>query len=164
LNVKFTRPSDLGGGGYDYIAAETATATNTAPAQAVTASAVAIDAPTVDLSTAFAATTPVRVSPGRAGSAVVSVLNEGNVTATGTITLTLYTSSDPTPDASDTVLTTLSAKTISLRAGKSLKLHVRFDAPAGAAAGSYYLVASVSSTVQPADANPSNDAAAVATA
>ena len=164
VTVRFTRPDGLATGDYDYIAAATADGTNTAAAEAVTAAPVAIEAPVVDLSTAFADEQPIHVNPGRPSRALVTVTNDGNVTAAGTLGLTLYASSDATLDAGDTVLTELPTKKVHLRAGKAMKLRVRFTSPEGLAAGSYVVIASVTPTVQPADDNGTNDVAVTETA
>jgi hypothetical protein len=162
LVVKFARPDTLASGDYDYIASATADGTNTAPAL-VASGPVAIEAPVVDLSAGFGGTGTVRVRPGRNGTAVVTVTNEGNVAATGALDLTLYSSADPTLDATDAVLTTLPGKKVKLKAGKTQTVRVRFAAPLGAG-GSYFLIASITPTVQPTDADAANNVASAPTA
>jgi hypothetical protein len=162
VTFRFARPATLASGNYDYIASATAEGTNTAPAEAVTPP-VAIDAPTVDIAAGFGGTGTVRVRPGRNGNATVTVLNAGNVTATGTLDLTLYASTDQALDASDAVLTTLPGKKVKLKAGKTQVLRAHFAAP-GVAGGSYFLIASIAPTVQPADSDAANDVASAATA
>jgi hypothetical protein len=162
VTVKFTRPATLASGGYDYIASATADGTNTAPAL-VASGPVAIEAPAVDLAAGFGGTGTVRVRPGKNGTAAVTITNDGNVLAAGTLDLTLYASDDPTLDATDSVLTTLPERVVKLKAGKTQTVRVRFAAP-GAAGGSYFLIASVTPTVQPADGNPDNDVASAPTA
>jgi hypothetical protein len=160
--VKFTRPATLASGSYDYIASATADGTNTAPAL-VASGPVEIEAPVVDLAAGFGGTGTVRVRPGKNGTAAVTVTNDGNVAATGTLDLTLYASTDQTLDATDSVLTSLPGKKVKLKAGKAQIVRVKFAAPA-AAGGSYFLIASVTPTVQPTDSNTDNDVASAPTA
>jgi len=162
VTVKFTRPATLASGSYDYIASATADGTNTAPAL-VASGPVAIEAPVVDLAAGFGGTGTVRVRPGRNGTAAVTITNDGNVTATGALDLTLYASTDPTLDATDSVLTSLPGRKVKLKAGKTQTVRVKFAAPS-AAGGSYSLIASVTPTVQPTDGNTDNDVASAPTA
>jgi hypothetical protein len=162
VTVKFTRPATLAGGSYDYIASATADGTNTAPAL-VASGPVAIEAPVADLAAGFGGTGTVRVRPGKNGTAAVTITNDGNVTATGALDLTLYASTDRTLDATDTVLTSLPGKKVKLKAGKTQIVRVKFAAPS-AAGGSYFLIASVTPTVQPGDGNPGNDVESAPTA
>jgi hypothetical protein len=163
LRVKFTRPDGLADGSYEYIASATATGTNTAPAQAVAPAAVIIETPNIDLATTFASDTPVAVRPGRPATALVTIHNLGNVTATGTLSLSLYASADQALDDSDVILATLPRKA-HLKAGQAVTVRVRFTAPAGDAGGTYSLIASTTSSLQRPDTHSSNDTAAVATA
>ena len=162
VRLKFDYPSDAPDGTYKIIASINATDTNTAPATAVTRSAVMIAAPFVDLSTGFGSDQPVTVNPGHSGSATVTIQNLGNVTASGTIDLNLYASADQTLDASDMLIGSMTGKTIRIRPGKSITLHVRFDAPLDAG-GTYNVIASLTSNAQPGDSNSSNDVAVTGT-
>ena len=126
-DLKFVYPTGIDDGSYDLIASASATATNTAPAVAVTSNPVAIAAPKVDLSTTFASAEPIRINTAGLTTTAVTIRNEGNVTATGMLGLNLYASADPTLDIADTLLATLPIRKIRLRPGQSLTLRVPFS-------------------------------------
>ena len=91
------------------------------------------------------------------------VQNVGTVKTTGLWDLTLYASLDLLIDGSDAVVAQLTSKRISLAPGRSIKIRVRFMAPAGLTPGSYKLIAATTNTLQPVDANLSNNVATVGT-
>lgn len=163
VTLKFIYPAGLTGGNYNIVATANATATGDASAQVVSAARVAVSQPTVDLATTFASTHPVAISPGKGDNANITITNNGNVTAIGDLSLKLYASADQTLDLSDTLLAAITGRKFTLRAGKSITLHVHFAAPAGMAAGSYSLIASTQSSTTPADGNAGNDVAVAAT-
>lgn len=163
--LKFTYPQAITPGSYDLLAQTTAAAAiDTTPTVNVTPAKVSIEPATVDLATAFSTAGPIGVNPGTAENVFVTITNDGNVTATGTLGLNLYSSTDQTLDVSDQLLTSVTNHTINIRAGKSLKLRLHFVPPTGKSGGSYFLIASVTSTTSPADANAANNAAVIATA
>ena len=100
--------------------------------------------------------------PGHRRSIAVTITNKGNVTADGQLTLNLYASADGTLDAADELLATL-LETLNLKAGQSVTFHIRFRFPDALTGGSYDLIASASSTVQPTDTNTGDKAAVLAT-
>ena len=161
VNLKFKYPSNLADGSYYLIADVDATSTNTA-ADSVVSAPVQIKGPTVDLSAAFAPSS-VSIKAGKTTNAFVSVGNLGNVMAAGTVTITLYSSTDQTLDASDTVITTIPGVKIRIKSGQSKKLHIHFVAPANLAAGSYNLIASINPLTVPADTNTANNVAVAST-
>jgi uncharacterized membrane protein len=163
VKLAFGYPTSLPGGSYALIASAEATGTNTAAAEALAPSAVLVTPATVDLSTAFNSTAAIGVRPGRGSTAVITITNLGNVTASGTFSLSLFAAQGMTLDSADVLLTSLSGRKINLKAGKSLTLKVRFIAPLGAAPGAYDLVASTTPSTTPADDDPSNDLAAILT-
>jgi subtilase family serine protease len=163
VKLKFSYPSGVADGSYYFVASVDATGTNTAPATAATAATTSIAAPTVDLSTTFGGGQSVRVTPGKGGTATVTIQNQGNVMASGTINLDLYASTGSTLDSSAQILTSIANRTIHLRAGRSMTFHVHFVAPQGQAGGTYNLIASVTSSTQPSDGNASNDVAVTGT-
>jgi hypothetical protein len=103
----------------------------------------------------------VSVSGGQHKIIKLRIANNGNFTASGILTLNLYSSNDTTLDPSDPLITTL-AKTISILPGHSMLLNLRFLAPS-LQAGSYNLIAAASSTVRPPDVNAGDKVAVIAT-
>lgn len=164
VRVKFDYPDSVASGAYFLIASLEEMGLNTANAVSTTESTVQIDAPMVDLATAFAAAQPVLVNPGKNASTVVTIQNLGNVTAAGTVDLSLYASADQTLDTStDTLLTAVSGRAIRLLPGRSVRIRLTFQAPSDLTGGNYYLIASSTSVTQPADTNAANDVAVIAT-
>lgn len=163
VNVRFNYPTSLADGSYYLIASVDEVGTNTAPANAVTATQTDLAAANVDLSTTFNSTQPITVTPGQNDSATVTVQNLGNVTASGTLDLSLYASVDGAIDSSSEFLTSIPTRTIRIRPGKSVTLRIKFAAPVDLAAGSYQLIASAISSTNPADTNSANDVAVVDT-
>ena len=106
---------------------------------------------------------PLNVKAGHSETAVITLTNEGNVAAKGTVNLDLHGSTDQTLDISDSVLAALTGRKISLAPGHSLTLRVTFVMPSNAVAGAYFLFASTTSSTQPADINASNDVAMIST-
>ena len=100
---------------------------------------------------------------GRRATALVTIHNLGNVTATGTLSLSLYASGDSALDNSDIILATLPRRA-HLKAGQAVTVRLRFAAPTDSEGGTYSLIASTTASLQRPDTNTSNDTAAVATA
>ncbi len=160
--LKFTYGPSLASGTYSLIAQVNATAYNSTPTQAASTSVV-VCAPTVELTTVFAGGEQIKVNPGHNQNVVVTVTNDGNTTANGTIDLTLYESANYVLDASATTLTRITGHAIKLRAGRSMTIRLHFVAPAGSAGGSYDLIASTTSNTTPSDTNALSDTATIAT-
>lgn len=160
VRLKFDYPTGLADGSYQLVAAANATDTNTADATA--AAPIMLSAPSADLAVKLAS--PVTIDPQKAGSLTILVQNLGNTTASGALDLLLYGSADDALDAADTIVTTTANRRVKLRPGASLRVHVRYPATQGLATGAQFLIASLSSTAQPADGDSSNDAVAVAVA
>ena len=148
---------------YVLAASVTAAATDTAPTLAFAAAKVNIEPPTIDLAATVSGAAPVRITPGHHGSLLVKITNNGNVPATGPLTLRLYSSADQALDASDLLLMTISHFVRNLKVGKSITLRLPFTAPAGKIGGSYFLIASASSTIQPKDTATADKTAVFAT-
>lgn len=163
VTVKFEYPTSVADGSYYLIASINATSMDTAIAEADANAPVAIAAPQVDLATTFGAADAVLVKPGKDGVASINIQNLGNVTASGTVDLTLYASPSQTVDVNAQRLTAIPTHKINIRPGHSITLHVHFKAPAGQAGGSYNLIASTTSSTPVADSNPANDTAVIAT-
>ena len=159
VNVKFDYPTTLSDGSYYVIASIDETGTNTAPANVVTDMPATVAAANVDLSTTFNSTQPITVHPGQNDTAIVTIQNVGNVTASGTMDLSLYASTDGAVDSSSEFLSGIPTRAIHIRPGKSITLRVKFAAPTDLSAGTYQLIASTTSATTLADTNGSNDVA-----
>ena len=162
--LKFTYPSGMANAAYYLIASIDETGLNTAPAVVATPTPVTISPPLVDLAATFAAGQVVKVTPGKNGFAVVTITNKGNVAATGSFDLSLYASTSQTLNtATDSVVGSVSGRPIHLAAGHSIRVAIRYEAPASLTPGTYNLIASLTSSTQPADTNAANDVAVAAT-
>ena len=161
--LKFDYPSTLVTGNYSVIGSVQAVGTDTESDTAVSANTINIAAPTVDLATTFGDQTAVTVTPGKAGSVIVTITNLGNVTADGTLDLSLYASTTGAIDAGSTLLASTADKAIKIKAGKSIKLRLSFKAPSDQLAGSYDLIASETSSTTTTDSNSTNDIAVIET-
>ncbi len=157
VTLTFKYPSTgLATGDYFLVASADATATDTQSTSAATTNPVAINAPAVDLSVAFANTAAVAVTQGKKGKAALRIDNLGNVVASGTVTVTLTAVS--TVDGSTETVTAVTKKA-KIAAGKSLALSLPFTAPLDMTPGDYTLVATITSTTTVTDTNTANDTA-----
>jgi hypothetical protein len=76
------------------------------------------------------------------------IKNVGNLPASGSLSLSLYDSTDEFLDTStDALLDTTPTRAIKLKPGGSILLRLKFLAPTELSAGGYYLIASITSTV-----------------
>jgi hypothetical protein len=165
VRVRFQYPTTLATGNYFLVASlEETAAVNTAPANTVTTSTVDVAAPVVDLSTIFLSTSPIALTAGKNASVVLTITNLGNVAAVGQILLNVYASTSANLDTNTaTLLAGPTTRTIHLAARHTVRLRLTFKAPADQTPGSYYLIATNSSTTTPADTNATNDVAVIAT-
>ncbi|HZL35506.1 MAG TPA: S53 family peptidase [Tepidisphaeraceae bacterium] len=161
--LKFSYPTSLAGGTYDILGSISAVNTSTAASEADALAPVMITPPTVDLATTLGSNGALIVTPGRADTAVVSIANIGNVLASGTLNLALYSSANTTLDSSAVVLASLYGRAIHIRPGHFITVRIRFMAPAGKAAGSYNLIAVATSVTNPSDNNAANNNATATT-
>jgi len=161
LRLKVTLPDDVADGAYEFIASADATSTGTAPALATTNDPVTIESAKVDLATTFADAGPIAITSGRPATALVTIENSGNVPATGTLGLTLYGSADETLDATDAILTSLPARRIHIRPGRSVTIRVRIPTADAGLNGANFIVASTTPTTTTPDADAADDVAAV---
>jgi subtilase family serine protease len=160
-NIKFEYPSGTAAGSY-YVLASVSTVSTDAPSDAASSSAISLAPASVALSTAFKNDTPIAVTSAE-DTVAVTITNDGNVTANGTISLQLYASGDMEIDSTAETLGKALTRTIHLKAGHSITLHLRFQAPADKVSGAYYLIASATSDTTPVDANATDDTAVLAT-
>jgi hypothetical protein len=162
FELHFTYPADLPAGSYYLIGSVTAEKSiGNDQFIAVSPKSVAVSPPTVALHPAIVNPRGIPVRPGHNAVADVRIQNEGNVDAVGTVTLSLFASTDATLDDTDTPLKTLTKK-IRIRPGSFTTFLVGFAAPAGLPAG-YYIIAQVTSSTVPADASSTAESTAVPT-
>src|SRR6185437_4855900 len=102
----------------------------------------------------------VKVNPGRGSNVSITIQNQGNANAVGSVVLSLYASTNSTLDSTAERLLTLPARKINLKPGKSITLHVHFQAPANLTPGNYNLLASISSSTTLSDTNSANNVVA----
>ncbi len=159
--VHFKYPTNVPNGSYQFAAAVTATGAGTAPADAVASDSVSIAAPIVDLD-AKALQKSTAVNPGHRKSIEIRITNTGNFTASGVLTLNLYSSTDTTLDASDPMILSFGRR-IALRPARSMLVNLRFVAPSSLAAGSYNLIAAASSSIRPPDVDSGDKIVVIAT-
>ena len=164
ITLKFKYPAGITTGSYYIVASAQATDTGDAPALVVSPARVAVTQKTADLATAFASASPFVVKPGHKETATITVTNDGNTTATGTLGVSLYESADGSLDIADRLLAAITGRKVHIRAGGSVTLRIHFLAPTDLAAGTYSLIASTTSKTNAADDNAGNDIAVVATA
>jgi hypothetical protein len=113
---------------------------------AVSASAVTVKAPFVDLANMWNGTLPT-IASGKKTTVIVPVQNKGNIAAKGTATFTVQASSG-TP----TTIATVPVK-VNIPPGKTAKVRVIFT-PTSLASGTYNLIIAVAFT---GDTDSSND-------
>ena len=165
VTLKFTYPAGLIPGSYDLIANVNGTAvSDTSSTNSISPSKVSIEPATVDLATTFSSGQAISVSAGKSENASITITNDGNVSATGTLGLNLYASTDQTLDVSDQLLASITSHRINIKSGRSITLRVHFVAPPGKTPGSYNLIASSTSSTSLLDANVANNVAVVGTA
>ena len=160
VTLKFDYPVDLTTGAYHLIASAAATSTTT-QATVAASSAVTITAPSVDLSVAFANAAAVAVVPDRNGKVSLRIENLGNVVAKGTVTITLTAVSTADGSSEDVALPV--TRKVKIAVGKTIGLALPFTPPADLGAGTYTLVATITSSTTPADGDTANDTASTMT-
>jgi subtilase family serine protease len=162
VTLHFKYPTDVPNGSYKLAAAVTAVGTGTAPADAIAADSLTLAAPIVDLSPSFAHSAAIAVTPGHRKAVPVKITNKGNYVASGTVTISIYSATGQTFSLNDPLLGAL-ARTINLLPGESIVLNPRFLAPATSAAGTYNLIAAITSSTRPPDVTAGDKDAVLAT-
>ena len=148
--LKFTYPTSLADGSYYLVASAIANGTGTATAEAATASPISIAKPFVDFVTSFS-TTPITVTAGGKDTAIVTIKNAGNITASGLLGLKLYASTGTSVDSSAQLLAAVASHRVGVKAGKTLTFKVTFNRSQRQAASTYNIIASsASSSTKPA--------------
>jgi hypothetical protein len=116
---------------------------------------VAVAAPFVDLSGAFASPALAALKRGQKATVLVSVTNAGNTPARGRVELTLAVSGDAAAGADDRVVATVTKK-VNFKPGATRTLRLKFAPPDDLAAGNYFLVAGIDAAnafTEPDEAN-----------
>jgi hypothetical protein len=145
VNVSFAYPPFTTQGNYYLVATAASSSSSAAPAEAASQNTMSIAPAFVKLSPTFTGNTLVPIKPGKNASSALLIRNDGNVTATGTISITLYDSADNMLDSSDTILTTTKPRKLNLHSGKNMILHIPFPAPADQQPG-YFLIATITAS------------------
>ncbi|CAA9436724.1 MAG: hypothetical protein AVDCRST_MAG64-3842 [uncultured Phycisphaerae bacterium] len=162
LSFKFTFPATVGNGAYFLIGSADA---NNAILEANEGDNVAVSGAPVNLAQPFLdlRATVGRPSgattPGGAGLVTVNVINDGNVQLTRPVTIRLAASTDASADPADPVITTFT-KRLSVKPGATKATPVKFNYPAGLAAGTYFVTATIDPLGEIAETSKSNNTAA----
>ena len=165
VTLTFPTPGNVADGNY-FILADAAggiTDSNAANNVAASASTVAIHKAFVDLS-AQVLTQPAAITLGGAKpqneKMTIRVTNDGNVTASGPVGVSVFASDAGTVGSASQLLFTLPAKSQKIAAGKSITLTVNGKFAATVAAGTYDLVAQLNISAPLVDSNAANNIAA----
>lgn len=94
------------------------------------------------------------------GHAQVTIFNRGQNTATGTVNVKFYVSSDATLDASDKAVATVSKSLGQLAADQSTTVTADFSYPTGVANGQYFILAKADADNALEEADENNNTAA----
>jgi glucose/arabinose dehydrogenase len=124
---------------------------------ATAAGPLLVQRPVVDLSGAFVEPTPAAIGHGERASLILSILNGGNVTAHGPITVTLFAAADATGAGGVQIGT--AGKRLKLKAGSETRVKLKALIPADLAPGTHFFAAAVDATAQIAESNESNNLA-----
>ena len=162
FTLKFNYPDQLDGR-FFLVASVDATNGATQTSHPATAAAVTIAKSSADLATSFAGQTSVSVLPDARNSVTVSVRNQGNIAASGSVSIDLYEAPGQSPDVNaDMLLGGLAGKRINLRPGQSKTFRIRFTGPADRV-GTYNLIAVTTLAGNFPDDNGANDVAVIGT-
>jgi hypothetical protein len=123
---------------------------------AASATPVAVAPAFIDLSPTVVSATPSPASAGGKAAVRVGLRNDGNVPFSGPATIELFASTDATLDDADTSLLPAAAKNQKIKNGATKNVNVKFTAPA-LAAGTYFVIARVTSTGAIADSVTANN-------
>jgi hypothetical protein len=130
---------------------------------AVAPHAVAVTQPFVDLVGrigSFPATLFVNSASRTISYAQVQVFNTGDVPARGTLQISMYASTDGAIDSNATMIGATRFSAVAIRAGGSQMFPAQISLPAGMAAGTYTLLASINSSNTIVESNTANNIAA----
>jgi glucose/arabinose dehydrogenase len=124
---------------------------------AVSAAPTALAPAFVDLSATLPAVT-LSPPPRRRGLATLLVRNDGNVPATGALSVALVASTDQVLDAGDVSLDTFGGR-IRIKPGGTRRMRLRFAPAAGLVSGQYFVIATLDPNNGIAERNDGNNTA-----
>jgi hypothetical protein len=124
---------------------------------AVSATPVMVAPAFVDLSPTVVSVTPSPLSAGGKAAVRVGLRNDGNVPFSGPATIELFASTDATLDDADTSLLPAAPKTQKIKQGATKNVNVKFVTPPALTAGTYFVIARVTSTGAIADSVVANN-------
>ena len=101
-------------------------------------------APVVSLSASVSAAKPATIALNKTGSVTVTVSDTGNVSAVGSLVITLSPSLDGVTTVAGETLATLPARHVTLKTTKPGKYTLHFKAASSLAPGTYYAIAAIS--------------------
>jgi subtilase family serine protease len=160
IKLKFNYGADtLAAGTYYTIAVIAITGSVDAPSLAVTQTTTTIEKPIANLVETFGGATSIHLTPGKRGVVTITLKNEGNVAAEGTLDLNLYASADATQDPADPLLATLPTKNIHIKPGKTIRLRLKFVVPD--LGGSQFLIAAANPILTRGAEDPTDDVVAI---
>lgn len=108
---------------------------------------VTVAAPFVTLAPSFVSTKPILINVDALTNVLITVKNSGNVIASGTLAVMLFDSSDQTLSSSDKKLAATPLKLAKLGPGRSATYRLSFIGPTSQIPGTYYLIASLQTTI-----------------
>jgi uncharacterized delta-60 repeat protein len=158
FKAKFLVPADLPEGNYFIVAKVDTTAPQIAMDNdnAATIGQSFIEAPFIDFSGPPLPNAPT-LSAGDKSKISITLKNDGNITAKGTIELKVVAAVNSTPADSDAILADLQAVKLNLAPGAVKTLKIRIVVPADLAAGSYSLLATIGGALAANDPTPANN-------
>lgn len=149
-NLRFASPDVIATGDYYLVAV-----LDSGLSVAASTTTTHFESPTVDLGATFV-NPPSSISLSHNAKVKVRVTNSGNVKSNGSDTVSLYASLDQTLDTSLDAQLAQAIGNSRIAAGKS-KVYTLKISSSTLAAGNYFLVATVSNSGTPADANQANN-------
>jgi hypothetical protein len=160
VKLKFTYGNDsLAPGTYNTLALIGVTGSSDTPYVAIGAATTTVAAPVANLSATFGGLPSINLTSGKKSTVVVMLTNTGNVTAQGTLNLNLFASAAQIQDVNDALLAAIAGKSIKIKAGKSVKLKLKFIVPD--LTGDQFLIASATPTVLRGSNDTADDTAAI---
>ncbi len=140
MRLKYAIPATMPQGSYYIVAEITRFGATTAVASA---NPVNVIPAIIDLAPAFPQHLPTPLAPGGTGSVLVTVVNNGNTPARGSISLALSITSSA---GGAPLAVATSAARVKLKPGKSKTIRIRYRLPLTLGAGSYQFSATIQDT------------------
>jgi CARDB len=142
VKLKIGAFPDVANGPYFVLAEVTGSLAGSGDNVGASSGTIAITDPFVDLSDSIVRNGKTSVLPGQtSGGETVTIFNNGNVTATGTVKIEFQTSTSP--DGSNPVFIVTETEQIKIAPGKSKSFHNARKVALGTLPGAYYTIATV---------------------